>query len=446
MEAERVWERCADGLQGELSAEQFNTCIRPLQATGDKNNVCLLAPNRYIKERVNEEFIGRIREELRKHAGHASVNVDVGDVCGTPSSESAARQSSSSEAAPESFVQPPPDLRKEFTFDTFVEGQSNDMARAAAMQASESVGGSAPGPLLLYGGTGLGKTHLMHAVGNAIVERHPHLKVVYVYAQGFLEGVVGAIRAGTMPDFTNYYRSVDVLLMDDIQFLVRGQRTQEEFFHVFNRLQEKGRQIVLTSDRFPKEIEGLEDRLKSRLIWGMTALVEPPELETRVAILLKKAEQAEADLPREAALTIAEQIRSNVRELEGALQRVIARARLSGTTITRDLVYESLRDVVAVQARQVGMDNIQKCVANYYRIRVSDLLSRRRTRNLARPRQLAMALARDLTNHSYPEIGEAFGGKDHTTVLHACRRIEELRESDRQIREEYNNLLRILTG
>ena len=338
------------------------------------------------------------------------------------------------------------DLNKAFTFDTFVEGRSNQIARAAALQVSENIGGSSYNPLLLYGGVGLGKTHLMHAVGNSIADRHPNLKVAYMYSQRFMEDMVRAIEHGTMSDFTQYYRSVDVLLMDDIQFLAKGMKTQEEFFHVFNRLQEDGSQIVLTCDRYPKEIEGLEERLESRFVWGMTAPVEPPDLETRVAILLKKAEIDQVHLPSESAFFIAERIRSNVRELEGALKRVIANSKFTGEAISNEQVRESLRDLLAIQDRQIGVDNIQKTVADYYKIRLADLHSKTRTRSIARPRQVAMALAKELTNHSLPEIGNAFGGRDHTTVLHACRKIEELKESNREIRDDYNNLLRLLTS
>jgi len=298
----------------------------------------------------------------------------------------------------------------------------------------------------LYGGVGLGKTHLMHAVGNAIADRHPELKVAYMYSQRFMEDMVRAIEHGAMSEFTQYYRSVDVLLMDDIQFLAKGSKSQEEFFHVFNRLQEDGRQIVLTCDRYPKEIQGLEERLESRFVWGMTAAVEPPELETRVAILLKKAEREAVYIPSDAAFFIAERVRSNVRELEGALRRVIANARFAGRPISIDQVKSALRDLIAIQARQVGIDNIQKTVADYYKLRMSDLLSKKRNRSLARPRQVAMALSKELTNHSLPEIGDAFGGRDHTTVLHACRKVEELREMNPEIKDDYRNLRRILTS
>lgn len=435
-----IWQKCLDRLEDELTSQQFNTWIRPLQAVDDADGVRLFAPNRYIRDQVQDNFLNRIRE-LIAQGGFGRVDLEIGST----------GKVNQREPAPNTFATrerfyPLLDLNKDFTFDTFVEGRSNQLARAAAFQVSENVGGASYNPLLLYGGVGLGKTHLMHAVGNSIADRHPQLKVAYMYSQRFMEDMVRAIEQGTMSDFTKYYRSVDVLLMDDIQFLAKGMKTQEEFFHVFNRLQEDGSQIVLTCDRYPKEIEGLEERLESRFVWGMTAPVEPPELETRVAILMKKAEIEQVPLPSEVAFFIAERIRSNVRELEGALKRVIANAKFTGREISMEQVRESLRDLIAIQDRQIGIENIQKTVADYYKIRVSDLHSKKRTRSIARPRQLAMALAKELTNHSLPEIGDAFGGRDHTTVLHACRKIEELRESSRDIREDYNNLLRLLTA
>ena len=436
----KIWQKCLDRLEDELSSQQFNTWIRPLQATGDGGNVRLLAPNRYIKDQVDTQFLNRIQELLTEN-GSESVALEIGSSGRLAEVKS---QASNTFAARERFY-PLLDLNRAFTFDTFVEGRSNQIARAAALQVSENIGGSSYNPLLLYGGVGLGKTHLMHAVGNSIADRHPNLKVAYMYSQRFMEDMVRAIEHGTMGDFTQYYRSVDVLLMDDIQFLAKGMKTQEEFFHVFNRLQEDGSQIVLTCDRYPKEIEGLEERLESRFVWGMTAPVEPPDLETRVAILLKKAEIDKVNLPSESAFFIAERIRSNVRELEGALKRVIANSNFTGEAISNEQVRESLRDLLAIQDRQIGVDNIQKTVADYYKIRLGDLHSKTRTRSIARPRQVAMALAKELTNHSLPEIGNAFGGRDHTTVLHACRKIEELKESNRDIREDYNNLLRLLT-
>ena len=437
----KIWQKCLDRLEDELSSQQFNTWIRPLQVIGDDDNVKLLAPNRYIKDQVNTQFLNRIRELLSEN-GSGSVELEIGSSGMLVEGKS---EASNTFAARERFY-PLLDLNKAFTFDAFVEGRSNQIARAAALQVSENIGGSSYNPLLLYGGVGLGKTHLMHAVGNSIADRHPNLKVAYMYSQRFMEDMVRAIEHGTMGDFTQYYRSVDVLLMDDIQFLAKGMKTQEEFFHVFNRLQEDGSQIVLTCDRYPKEIEGLEERLESRFVWGMTAPVEPPDLETRVAILLKKAEIDQVHLPSESAFFIAERIRSNVRELEGALKRVIANSNFTGEAISNEQVRESLGDLLAIQDRQIGVDNIQKTVADYYKIRLGDLHSKTRTRSIARPRQVAMALAKELTNHSLPEIGNAFGGRDHTTVLHACRKIEELKESNRDIREDYNNLLRLLTS
>jgi chromosomal replication initiator protein len=442
----KIWQKCLDRLEDELSSQQFNTWIKPLQAVTEDDNVRLFAPNKYIRDQVNDQFLERIRELLSR-SGSTAVELEVGshNTPKNPNSPQAARREANTFEARERFY-PLLDLNREFTFDTFVEGRSNQLARAAAMQVSENIGGSSYNPLLLYGGVGLGKTHLMHAVGNSIADRHPNLKVAYMYSQRFMEDMVRAIEHGTMSDFTQYYRSVDVLLMDDIQFLAKGMKTQEEFFHVFNRLQEDGSQIVLTCDRYPKEIEGLEERLESRFVWGMTAPVEPPELETRVAILMKKAEIEQVHLPSEAAFFIAERIRSNVRELEGALKRVIANAKFTSREISIEQVRESLRDLIAIQDRQIGIENIQKTVADYYKIRVGDLHSKKRTRSITRPRQLAMALAKELTNHSLPEIGDAFGGRDHTTVLHACRKIEELKEGTREIREDYNNLLRLLTN
>ncbi len=335
-------------------------------------------------------------------------------------------------------------LNDGFTFTSFVEGKSNQLGLAAAKQVADNPGGSY-NPLFIYGGVGLGKTHLMHAVGNALVERNPNAKVVYLHSERFVADMVKALQLNAINDFKRYYRSVDALLIDDIQFFAGKERSQEEFFHTFNALLEGGQQIILTCDRYPKEISGVEERLKSRFGWGLTVAVEPPELETRVAILMKKAEQASMELPPEAAFFIAQRIRSNVRELEGALKRVIANAHFTGRPIDVELVREALKDLLALQDKQVSIDNIQRVVAEYYKIKMSDLLSKRRSRSVARPRQVAMALAKELTNHSLPEIGDAFGGRDHTTVLHACRKIKELREVDADIREDVKNLLRSLT-
>ncbi|WP_428819640.1 chromosomal replication initiator protein DnaA [Microbulbifer sp. MCCC 1A16149] len=335
-------------------------------------------------------------------------------------------------------------LNRGFTFASFVEGKSNQLGLAAAQQISDNPGG-AYNPLFIYGGVGLGKTHLMHAVGNALVDRNPNAKVVYLHSERFVADMVKALQLNAISDFKRYYRSVDALLIDDIQFFAGKERSQEEFFHTFNALLEGGQQIILTCDRYPKEIDGLEERLKSRFGWGLTVAVEPPELETRVAILMKKAEQVGVDLPHDSAFFIAQRIRSNVRELEGALRRVIANAQFTGRAIDDILVREALKDLLALQDRLVSIDNIQRVVAEYYKIKVADLLSKRRSRSVARPRQVAMSLAKELTNHSLPEIGDAFGGRDHTTVLHACRKIKQLQESDGDIREDVRLLTRSLT-
>ncbi len=335
-------------------------------------------------------------------------------------------------------------LNVAFTFDSFVQGKSNQLALAAAKQVVENPG-SAYNPLFIYGGVGLGKTHLMHAVGSALLARKPNARVIYLHSERFVADMVKALQLNAINDFKRFYRSVDALLIDDIQFFAGKERSQEELFHTFNALLEGGQQMILTCDRYPKEIDGLEERLKSRFGWGLPVVVDPPELETRVAILNKKAEEVNIKLPRKAAFFLAERVRSNVRELEGALKRVVANARLTGSPIDEVFVKESLKDLLAVQDKQVSIDNIQKKTANYYKIRVADVLSKRRTRSVARPRQMAMALAKELTNHSYPEIGDAFGGRDHTTVLHACRKIKELRETDHDIENDYTNLYRTLT-
>jgi chromosomal replication initiator protein len=336
-------------------------------------------------------------------------------------------------------------LNPMFTFESFVQGKSNQLALAAAQQVADNPGGSY-NPLFIYGGVGLGKTHLMHAVGTEMLKRNPNARIVYLHSERFVADMVKALQLNAINDFKRYYRSVDALLIDDIQFFAGKERSQEEFFHTFNALLEGGQQMILTSDRYPKEIHGVEERLKSRFGWGLTVAIEPPELETRVAILMKKAQEARVNLPDDAAFFLAQKIRSNVRELEGALKRVIANAHFTGSTINTPFIKESLKDLLALQDKQVSIDNIQRVVADYYKIKVADLLSKRRSRSVARPRQMAMSLAKELTNHSLPEIGNAFGGRDHTTVLHACRKIKELRETDTDIAEDYKNLLRHLTA
>jgi chromosomal replication initiator protein len=431
-----VWQRCLDRLQNELSSEQFNTWIRPLQARQHEAQIELLAPNRYVKEQVHAQFLGRIGEligDLGDPASPLDIRLDIG----TSGSEAPAPERA------EQHGRGQRDLNRSFTFDSFVEGKSNEIAKAAASQVAQNAGMSY-NPLLLYGGVGLGKTHLMHAVGNQIFEKHPDANVVYLHSQRFVQDMVKALQLGTMQEFMQYYRSVDALLIDDIQFFANKLRSQEEFFHVFNALLERGHQMVMTCDRYPSEIAGLEERLKSRFVWGLTVEVEPPELETRTAILLKKAELENIDLPQEVAFFIAERVRSNVRELEGALKRVLANARFTGRRISIEQVKHSLRDLLAIQDRQVSIENIQRTTAEYYKIKISDLLSKRRSRTIARPRQMAMYLAKANTNHSLPEIGDAFGGRDHTTVLHACRKIAELKDSSPDVAEDFRNLTRLL--
>jgi chromosomal replication initiator protein len=484
---EVVWQQCVDRLQDELPSQQFNTWIRPLQASSSERMLTLFAPNRFIKDFVADKFAERISELVRELKPERAMDVvlEIGSVAiaapvFTPAEVAPPQQPSREPAfsAPAisgdvtrgsgqrdnnpSFktlqsrvdaarkvevagsLQHQHNLVEHYTFDNFIEGKSNQLALAAAKQVAQNPGDSY-NPLFLYGGVGLGKTHLMHAVGNALQQENPEAKVVYLHSERFVADMVKALQLNAISDFKRYYRSVDALLIDDIQFFAKKDRSQEEFFHTFNALLEGGQQMILTCDRYPKEIDGLEERLKSRFGWGLTVAVEPPELETRVAILMNKASQARIELPPDAAFFIAQRIRSNVRELEGALKRVIASAHFTNKPIDIELIKDSLKDLLALQDRQVSLDNIQRTVAEYYKIKVADLMSRRRSRSVARPRQAAMALAKELTNHSLPEIGDSFGGRDHTTVLHACRKIKELRESNSDIREDYKNLLRLLT-
>jgi chromosomal replication initiator protein len=439
-----LWNRCVRDLQAELPEQQFNTWIRPLQAVEDGKVLKLFAPNRYVVDWLERHYINRILEIVDDTGGGAEVVIEVGSrptgavaEHAVPLSRTAAR--AAKPAAPASRLSPA------FTFDSFVEGKSNQLARAAAIQVGENPG-AAYNPLFIYGGVGLGKTHLMHAIGNAMIKRNPAARVAYVHSERFVGDMVRGLQHNSISEFKRAYRSLDALLIDDIQFFAGKERSQEEFFHTFNALLEGQRQIILTCDRYPKEVNGLEERLKSRFGWGLTVAIEPPELETSVAILMSKAEAEGVVLPEEVAFFIAKRIRSNVRELEGALRRVIANSRFTQRPIDLEFAKEALRDLLALQARLVSIENIQKTVAEYFKIRVADLLSRRRSRSIARPRQIAMALAKELTNHSLPEIGDAFGGRDHTTVLHGCRRIADLRETDRQIADDYSNLLRTLTG
>ena len=442
-----IWQQCLAQLEVELGQKQFETYIRPLQANFDSGQLTLRAPNVYVEEHVRHSYLERIAEFLDGVEDLAPIELSVGelaDLAGktATASDKTAKSAKKTTARKE---KKPHNLNREFTFETFVEGKSNELARAAATQVADNAGRTY-NPLLLYGGVGLGKTHLMQAVGNELRRQNPDAKVLYLHSQRFVQDMVKALQTGTMQDFMKFYRSVDALLIDDIQFFAKKLRSQEEFFHVFNALLERGHQMVLTSDKYPREIDGLEERLKSRFVYGLTVEVEAPDLETRVAILMKKAEAEQIELDQGVAFFIAERIRSNVRELEGALRRVIANARFTGSRISVDQVKRALRDLFAIQDRQISIDNIQRTVAEYFNIKMADMLSKRRSRSIARPRQIAMALAKELTNHSLPEVGDAFGGRDHTTVLHACRKIEELRGTTADVAEDYKNLTRLLAG
>jgi chromosomal replication initiator protein len=438
--AKTIWQKCLGQLESELANEQFDTYIRPLHAEYDEGRLTLLAPNIYVEEKVRASYLERISEYFDGALDNSEVNLSVGGV-----KEAQPLRTETDTPSKQTSLITGHNLNREFTFDTFVEGKSNEMAKAAASQVANNSGRSY-NPLLMYGGVGLGKTHLMQAVGNEILRLKPDANVLYLHSQRFVQDMVKALQSGTMQDFMQYYRSIDALLIDDIQFFAKKLRSQEEFFHLFNSLLERGAQMILTSDKYPREIDGLEDRLKSRFVWGLTVEVEAPDLETRVAILMKKAEAEEVALDHEVAFFIAERIRSNVRELEGALRRVIANARFTGSRISIEQVRRALRDLFAIQDRQISIDNIQRTTAEYFNIKIGDLLSKRRNRSIARPRQLAMALAKELTNHSLPEIGDAFGGRDHTTVLHACRKVVELRGTSLDIAEDYKNLSRLLSG
>ena len=454
-----LWSRCLRALEDELPEQQYNTWVRPLQALEGPGSLRLLAPNTFVVDWIHRNLLTRIGEVVRGEIqGDAPIiTVEVG------SRPEPARTAEAPGAAAGATVAGPSGasaragsarreglvvggrLNAEATFANFVVGKSNQLAKAAAEQVGENPG-RAYNPLFIYGGVGLGKTHLMHAVGHAVLARNPDARVAYVHSERFVGDMVKALQHNQMNEFKAAYRSLDALLIDDIQFFAGKERSQEEFFHTFNALLEGQQQVILTCDRYPKEVEGLEERLKSRFGWGLTVAIEPPELETCAAILISKGEAAGVALPEEVAFFIAKRIRSNVRELEGALRRVIANSRFTGQPITVDFAKEALRDLLSLQAKLVTIENIQKTVAEYFKVRVSDLLSERRNRSIARPRQVAMALAKELTSHSLPEIGDAFGGRDHTTVIHACRRIKELRDSEQRISEDYQNLLRTLTG
>jgi chromosomal replication initiator protein len=454
--SETLWNRCLRVLESELPMQQFNTWVRPLQVVERDGEIRLLAPNRYVVEWLGDNSLPRIKELIREFADGATPDVvlDVGTRAGAiPEAANGPMASGTGGvlgSLPGKTRRSAPiviggRIAPEFTFDSFVEGKSNQLAKAAAVQVAGNPGRSY-NPLFIYGGVGLGKTHLMHAVANKIKERNGDARIAYVHSERFVSDMVKALQHNTINDFKTAYRTLDALMIDDIQFFAKKDRSQEEFFHTFNALLESQQQVILTCDRYPKEVDGLEERLKSRFGWGLTVAIEPPELETCVAILMSKAAIANVDLPEEVAFFVAKRIRSNVRELEGALKRMVATSHFTGRAITLEFTKEALRDLLALQEKLVTVENIQKTVAEYYKIRIADLLSKRRSRSIARPRQVAMALAKELTNYSLPEIGDAFGGRDHTTVLHACRRVKELRESERRIGEDYMNLLRTLAG
>jgi len=481
---DEIWQKCTSRLEAELPREQYSMWIKPLQVSSsdEGGRLTLLAPNKFIVDWVRDKYLSNIKEIMAEvhegplptldiKVGDSRLSINVGQeptikrrqpavssnrpktakkvAASMPQpQQSASSTSTATEPAKPSHTPKSgrSTLNRAYTFDSFVEGKSNQMAAAAAQQVAESPGAHGYNPLLLYGDVGLGKTHLMQAVGNEILRRNPDANVIYLHSERFVGEMISGLRNKTINEFKRFYRNVDALLIDDIQFFAGKEASQEEFFHTFNALIENGQQVILTCDKFPKEIDGLEERLKSRFGWGLSQPMEPPELETRVAILKKKAEEVSVHLPDDAAFFIAQRIRSNVRELEGALKRVVAHSNFLGQPITIPLIKDALRDLLQMQARQINIDNIQRIVAEYYKIKTSDLLSARRSRSVARPRQIAMALSKELTRNSYPEIGHAFGGRDHTTVLHACRRVQSLRDENTEIEEDYQNLLRSLTS
>ena len=428
----KFWSECTEKLESKLSQEEFNTWIKPLKADIKENNLEISAPNDFVLTYVKEN-LGQIIENLVNQSNESLIVKFK-----TLDKSTFVEKLNVSE-------ENKPGLVQNFTFNTFVEGKSNHMALAAAKQVAANPKGDY-NPLFIYGGVGLGKTHLMHAVGNEILNADTSKRIVYVHSEKFVADMVKALQLGAMSEFKEFYRNADALLIDDIQFFAGKEQSQEEFFHTFNTLLDRNHQMVLTCDKYPKEIDGLEERLKSRLGWGLPVIIEPPELETRAAVLLSKANSMGVKLPNDCAIYIAQRIRSNIRELEGALKRVVANSRFTDQEIDIPFVKEALKDLFVISAKMVSIDNIQKTVAEYYNIKLSDLLSKRRSRSITRPRQLAMALTKSLTNHSLPEIGEAFNGRDHTTVLHACSKIKELRKEIPSLEEDYRNLNRTLTN
>ena len=439
-----VWPRCLERLEAELPVEEVQTWLKPLQAHLREDGLVLLyAPNAFVRDAVQARYLPRISELMGHFANGAGVSLEVGSAprpaaATTPSPTRAF-------AAARPAVEFAGNLDNHYTFDNFVEGRSNQLGRAAAWQAAQKPGDRAHNPLLLYGGTGLGKTHLMFAAGNEMRRHDPGMRVMYLRSEQFFSAMMKALQDKTMDAFKRQFQQVDALLIDDIQFFAGKDRTQEEFFHTFNALFDGRQQIILTCDRYPREVEGLEPRLKSRLAWGLSVAIEPPDFETRAQIVLSKARERGVALPEDVAFLLAKKMRSNVRDLEGALNTLAARANFTGRAITPEFAQETLRDLLRAQQQAIGIANIQKAVADYYGLQIKDLLSKRRTRSLARPRQVAMALAKELTEHSLPEIGDAFAGRDHTTVLHACRQIRTLSESDGKLREDWDKLIRKLS-
>ena len=437
MKKSKNWEDCLRDLKNELSEKEYNTWIKPLQYEESENDIKVLAPNSFVFDTLLEKYAGLVTKVIKNYFDdYFEISFEIGSNRITDSSNKVKR---------DRFPQFRKSGLQDFTFESFVGGKSNQIARAAAIQVSESPG-KTYNPLFISGGVGLGKTHLMHAVGNLITKFNSNSRVVYVHSEAFVQDMVKALQHNKINDFKKFYRSVDALLIDDIQFFGGKERSQEEFFHTFNNLLESKHQIVLTCDSYPKEVTGVEERLKSRFGWGLSVNIDPPELETRVAILMSKAQLMGINLPDEVAFLIGKRFRANVRELEGALHRVVANSNFTGHPITLDFAKEALKDLLALQDKTITLQNIQKTVAEYYKIRVADILSKRRNRSIARPRQVAMALSKELTTHSLPEIGDAFGGRDHTTVIHACRKISELKITDAKVQEDYSNLDRILSG
>ncbi len=439
------WQHCLAFFAKELGQQQFVTWIQPLQCNISGLAVTVTAPNRFVQRWVRDRFHAKILDIARERLGeHASVDLVISEKAAA-ASPAAVNIQAKSPARPVAAtpVRDVSRLNPAFTFDTFVTGKANDLARAAARQVAEKPG-SAYNPLFVYGGVGLGKTHLIHAIGNHLRTHAPESKIRYIHAEQYVSDVVRAYQHKAFDDFKRYYHSLDLLLIDDIQFFSGKNRTQEEFFYAFNALVEAHKQVIITCDTFPREISGMESRLISRFGWGLTVAVEPPELEMRVAILLKKAAADGLELDENVAFFIAKHIQSNIRELEGALKRVLAYSRFTGQPIDVDLAREALRDILASQSRQVSIENIQRTVADYYKIKVSEMYSKKRTRNVARPRQVAMALAKELTQMSLPDIGEAFGGRDHTTVLHACRKIAQLRSTSNEMTTDIASLMKVL--